>query len=467
MASRFGYAVWAKIRLNSEGNAPMPEVDDAALNRLEDRLDEWNCRGLWIIFHDYGGRSCAKWIPRSAVRSTVQRGAIFARANLNFTIDDHQVPHPRFGADSGDFFVVADHNTLAPVPYHPGTARVHGWMRTEEGDVWEGCPRTRLAIQLNRLTERGLSARVAFEPEFSLYRRETNGKLQPADQHAMYSVDRISSQFELLDRIQATLAEQAVDVIQVGSEYGKGQLEINLAHETPIKAADDLLVFRDTVRALAREDGLIATFMPKPYAAAAGNGLHVHLSLWDLDGGNDRSTGGEPLGLSSEMNHFIGGVLEHAPAICGVAAPTVNSYKRLQPASWAPAHVAHAAGNRSVLVRIPGSHRRRLEFRSGDNTSNPYLLLTALISAGIDGLDRELDPGEPADEDLGHAAGEGIRFLPRTAGEALDAVEACEPVMDGLGPVCGPELLRVKRYELARYDVEVGDWERDVYLERV
>ncbi|MEZ4571971.1 MAG: hypothetical protein R2849_16915 [Thermomicrobiales bacterium] len=345
-------------------------------------------------------------------------------------------------------------------------------MRTEDGEKWEGCPRTRLADQLDRLAERGFSAQVAFEPEFSLYRPAPDGSLEPVDYHAMYSVDRINDQFDLLSRIQDALDQQCVDVIQIGSEYGKGQLEINFDHHHPIKAADDLLVFRDTVRALAREDGLVATFMPKPRADAAGNGLHVHLSLWNEAGDEDRSTGYSHLGLSEDMSHFIGGVLADAPAICGVAAPTVNSYKRLQPASWAPAHIAYASGNRSALVRIPGASRRRLEFRSGDNTSNPYLLLTALIAAGIEGMDEKIDPGAPAAEDLGHTGRseleqEGIRFLPRTAGEALDAVENSRVVMDALGPVCGPELLRVKRYELARYDVEVGDWERDVYMERV
>lgn len=450
----------------------MPPISDSDLDRFEGHLESWDCRNLWIIFHDYSSRSCAKWIPESAIRSAVRRGGVFARANLNFSIDDHQAPHPRFGADSGDFFAVPDLDTLAPVPYRPGLARAHSWMRTESGEPWDGCPRTRLAEQLERLAERGLSAQVAFEPEFSLYRRGPDGELEPADQHAMYSVDRVSDDYDLLSEIEQALVAQNVEVIQIGSEYGKGQVEINMAHAAPMKAADDLLIMRDTVRAMARDAGLVATFMPKVSAAAAGNGLHVHLSLWDTEGAEDRSTGDGPLGLSADMSHFIGGVLAHAPAICGVAAPTVNSYKRLQPASWAPAHISYGTGNRSALVRIPGSTRRRMEFRSGDNTSNPYLLLTALIGAGIDGLENATDPGQPANEDLGHASqqeldAEGIRFLPRSVGEALDAIEADETVMRALGPVCGPELLRVKRFELARYEVEVSDWERDVYMERV
>jgi glutamine synthetase len=444
----------------------------AELDAVEQRLDEWGCRGLWIIFHDYSTRACAKWVPRSAVRQALRRGGIFARANLNFTIDDQQVPEPHFGADSGDFFALPDPETLAPVPYRPGMARVLSFMTTEQGQLWEGCPRGRLLEALERLTEHGLTARVAFEPEFTLYRRDEGGALQPADDFAMYTVDRVDASFELLCAIEETLAQQGVDVVQIGSEYGKGQIEINLGHEQPLKAADDLLTFRDSVRALARDAGLVASFMPKPYAGAAGNGLHVHLSLWGANGSSDRSSGSEALGLSREMTRFIGGVLSHAPALCGVGSPTVNSYKRLQPASWAPAHIAYGSGNRSVLVRIPGSSRRRLEFRAGDNTSNPYLFLTALIAAGIDGLERDLDPGDPAESDLGHAATDiltehGVKLLPRTAGEALDAIEADEVVMEALGPVCGRELLRVKRFELERYNTQVGEWERSVYMERV
>jgi glutamine synthetase len=204
----------------------------------------------------------------------------------------------------------------------------------------------------------------------------------------------------------------------------------------------------------------------------AGSGVHLHLSLWDAAGEMSRSEGDGPLGLSTELTHFMAGVLVHARAVCGVAAPTVNSYKRLLPGSWAPAHIAFGAENRAVLVRVPGVSRRRIEFRAGDHTSNPHLVLAALIGAGIDGLDRRLDPGDPAAGDIGRIDQSeldrrGVRLLPRSAVEALDSVEADAVVMQALGPICGPELLRIKRYELARYETQVTDWERAVYLERV
>lgn len=448
----------------------MADRDDAALELLERRIEADGIRGLWITWHDYSARACAKWVPKAAIPGALRTGGVFARANLNFTIDDQQVPNPRFGADSGDFFAIPDPATYAPVPYRDGIGRVLANLHTEDGDWWEGCPRGRLQQAIDRLRERGLTVRAAFEPEFALFHR-TPTNYAPIDAFAMYSVDRIDANRDLLEAIESSLTAQGIEVIQIGSEYGAGQLEVNLHHQPPMKAADDLVTFRETVKALARDHDLVASFMPKPFEHLAGNGVHVHLSLWSGDGEESRSEGDGSLGLSSELARFMAGVLTHASAICGVASPTVNSYKRLLPGSWAPAHIAYATENRAALVRVPGRSRRRIEFRAGDHTGNPYLVLATLLAAGIDGLERHLDPGEPASGDLGHLdslmlAKQGVDLLPRSAGEALNAVEEDEVVMDALGPVCGPELLRIKRFELQRYATQVTDWERAVYLER-
>ena len=450
----------------------MAVVDDVAVSELEKRIEADDLDGLWIVFHDYSARACAKWIPRASIASALRRGGVFARANLNFTIDDHQVEHPRFAADSGDMFAIPDPDTYAPVPYRPGIGRVLSHLCTEDGELWDGCPRGRLQRVLDQLAERGLSAQTAFEPEFTLFARNSTAGYEPMDTFAMYSVDRIDAHADLLGRIDQALTAQGIRVIQIGTEYGAGQLEINLHHEAPMKSADDLVTFRETVKSIARDSGIVASFMPKPFAELAGNGVHVHLSLWDANGNDSKSEGDGPVGLSRELAQFMAGVLAHAPAICGVSAPTVNSYKRLLPGSWAPGHIAWGSGNRAVLVRVPGSSRRRIEFRAGDHTANPYLFLTALIAAGIDGIDRQLDPGPPVEGDIGHmniayVERMGGRFLPRTATDALNAIEVDVTIMDALGPVCGPELLRVKRHELARYETHVNEWERQVYLERV
>jgi len=437
-----------------------------------ERIGTDNLRGLWIVWHDYAARANGRWFSGASIPGALANGTPFCHANLNFMMDDQQVPRPHFGADAGDFVAMPDMETYAPLPYHPGIGRVLSYLRTESGEPWEGCPRTRLRDMLEALAHRGFSARAAFEPEFTLFRTTENGNYATADTFTMYSVARMEAEHDLLNEIEMTLAQQGIRVVGMGAEYGAGQLEINLHHEPPIKAADDLLTFRETVKALVRRCGLIASFMPKPYEHLAGNGLHVHLSLWNTKGNEDRSAGDGPLGLSAAMTQFIAGVLAHAPALCGVCAPTVNSYKRLLPGSWAPAHIGYAADNRAALVRVPGALRPRMEFRAGDHTAHPHLALAALIAAGIDGLDRQLDPGPPATGDLGHLpddalAGQGVRLLPRTAHEALDALEADPIVMAALGPICGPELLRIRREELARYDRHVSDWERAVYLERV
>jgi len=443
-----------------------------AQRAFEKRVGADNLRGLWIVWHDYAARANGRWFPGASIPGALANGTLFCHANLDFTTDDQQVTHPRFGADAGDFVAMPDPETYAPLPYHPGIGRVLSDLRTEAGEPWAGCPRTRLRDMLDALAQRDLSVRAAFEPEFTLFRKNDDGNYMPADAFTMYSVARMGAEHDLLDEIETTLAAQGVRVVGMGAEYGAGQLEINLHHELPVKAADDLLTLRETVKALARRRGLVASFMPKPYEHLAGNGVHLHLSLWDIGGDDDRSAGDGPLGLSAEMTHFIAGVLAHAPALCGVFAPSVNSYKRLQPGSWAPAHIGYAAGNRAALVRVPGAARPRMEFRAGDHTAHPHLALAALIAAGMDGLDRHLDPGPPATGDLGHLpddalAAQGVRLLPRTAHEALDALEADPVVMAALGPVCGPELLRIRRDELARHDRHVSDWERAVYLERV
>jgi glutamine synthetase len=266
-----------------------------------------------------------------------------------------------------------------------------------------------------------------------------------------------------------------VTVEQLGKEYGPGQYEATTHYADPIKAVDDYLTLKEVVRALARDAGWVASFMPKPYAHLPGCGLHLHLSLWDVDGQRDLSRGetdGEP--LPPVGRHFLGGLLAHAPALTGVGCPIVNSYKRLLPGSWAPAHICWGVGNRAALVRIPSLTRRRhIEFRSGDNAANPFIFLTAVLAAGLDGLRNQIQPPAPVTEDVGfittegEAAARGLAFLPRTLPQALAALEADKVVAEALGPVILGEFLKVKRSELAAYNLHVHPWERKMYLEAI
>lgn len=440
---------------------------------LLERLDSDDSDCLWLIYHDYSGRACTKVVPRESFTTALERGIVFARANLSMRVDDQQPADASFLADTGDFLAIADPSSYARVPYRESTARAHVFMRQDDGSAWDGCPRTRLQQMVAAYAGRGLSARVGFEPEFILFRPGEENEYRPADADGMFTLRGLDRHYTLFQSIIGDLREMGIAVTQLGKEYGAAQYEATTTPADPIAACDQYLTYKEVVRARALEAGMIATFMPKPYAHLPGNSLHVHLSVWDAQGERELSCGenGEHP-LSTTGRHMLAGLLNHAVALSGVGCPVVNSYKRLQPGSWAPAHICWGIGNRSALVRVPGTGvRRHLEYRAGDNAANAFVYLTALLAAGLDGIARAIEPPASIDDvDVGHlssaeAATRGLQFLPRTLPAALDALEADEVLAQALGPVVLTEHLKVKRSELAAYDLHVHPWERAMYLE--
>ena len=439
------------------------------LRRLKDDQIEY----LWVTYHDYNGRACAKTLPKSKFESAVHDGVAFARANLNFGVDDHNAPDGIWQAQTGDFLALPDPKAYWKLPYLGDTAIVFCNMMTEAHQPFAGCPRQNLAKAVASFAADGIDITAALEAEFSLFEKTDAGDYTPCRAGGMFTVAGLNQFADLLHEIVAALETMGLQVEQLGKEYGPSQFEFTVRYDNPLAAADNCLISQEVTRALALRHGLIASYMPKPFTDLAGNGLHVHLALWDRASGDNLLAGG---GLSDPLSdigrHFMGGLMAHAPGICGIGAPTVNSYKRLQPASWAPAHIAWGVGNRGVLLRVPDVNQRcRIEYRAGDNTCNPYFFLTALLAAGRDGMKRRLDPGAPFnDDDVGHF-GEGQRrqhgidYLPRSLPAALDALENDEVLMAALSPVIGAEFLKVKRKELDTYNLTVHQWERQMYLE--
>ena len=427
---------------------------------------------LQVIYHDYSGRAGAKTVPKEAFAAAVMRGVVFARANLDFTLDNHQVAGAAFLAHTGDFMAVPDPSSYAVLPQYERAARVHTFMREGDGSAWEGCPRTRLNEMLERYAEKDLSVQVGLEPELILFEPGENGDYKPVESGGMFSLGSLDQFYPFWQDVIDALRVMNVEIEQLGKEYGPGQYEGTPRYGEPLKAVDDYLTYKEVVRSLARDAGMVATFMPKPYAHMAGSGLHMHISLWDREGKRDQSNGeADDAPLSELGRRFVAGLLDHAPALVGVGSPIVNSYKRLQPGSWAPAHVCWGVGNRAALVRIPGmGDRRHIEFRSGDNAANPFIFLTSLLAAGLDGIESGASLPEPVSEDVGHLSSEeanarGLAFLPRSLPDALAAVEADPVIAEALGATVWAEFLKVKRAELAAYDVHVHPWEREMYLE--
>ena len=257
-------------------------------------------------------------------------------------------------------------------------------------------------------------------------------------------------------------------VEQYYPELGHGQQELSVRHAPALRAADNMVWYRETARGVAWRQGLWASLAPQPIPDQAGNGAHLHASLWEAgpDGGpgerNVLYDAADPRGLSALACHWIGGLLAHLPALVALTCGSVNSYRRLTPQSWRSAFTCWGMDNREAAVRVPSrmwgldEASTNLELKPSDATGNPYLALGAVIHAGLDGIRNKLDPGRPVDTDPATLSGatrrrRGIRRLPSSLGQALDALEADELLCEALGPLRRDAYLAVKRSEVAAF----------------
>ena len=264
-------------------------------------------------------------------------------------------------------------------------------------------------------------------------------------------------------------------MFQIDHEDANGQFEINFTYADALRTADNMILFKMAASEVAKQHGAIATFMPKPFSNRTGTGTHFHLSIGTATEQNAFHDAADPrgLGLSQLGYWFLGGLLAHARALAAICAPSVNSYKRLvvgrslSGATWAPAYIAYGDNNRTACVRIPFG---RIELRLPDGAANPYLATAALAAAGLDGIERRLDPGEPLNINLYELSEQDIRargigLLPQSLNEALDALEADQVVQQGIGTALAAEFVRLKRMEWIEYSRHVSDWEVQRYLE--
>src|SRR5258705_3830020 len=267
----------------------------------------------------------------------------------------------------------------------------------------------------------------------------------------------------VIQDIIAALTEQGLTVELSHPELGWGQQELSIRHAPALSAADNQITYRQTVRAVAGENGLIASLAPKPFADQAGSGAHLHWSIWDRDHTTNRLADGRgEHGLSQLARNAIAGGLQHLPGLLGLTTPSTNSFRRLQPHYWSSAYTAWEIENREAAVRVPSRYwddeagSTNLELKASDNSANPYISLGGVIAAALDGITRGLDPGEPVDQDPGNLSDDerekrGIRRFPTTSKDALDELERDEVLMGALGPGLATEYLKVRRAEAAAY----------------
>lgn len=419
-----------------------------------------------LLFVTQSGEVRAHSVDLSKVESAVSKGVTLSQLVQSYNALGLRDKSGRFDA-AGEVRLRPDPDTFRPLPYAERAGAMLCDVRTLDGDPWPVDPRSSLRAACERLEAEGLSPRVAFESEFHLF-VEDEGGVERVDHRGAYSTRSTRETHDTLLSMTDALKSQGIPVEKYYPEYAAGKHEIVTGHQPGVRAADQHVLLRETVDSVARNDGYRATFLPRPFDHST-NGCHVHLSLWDDD---NALYDAERDGLSDTGRQFTAGLLEHAPALVALTAPTANSYARLQPQIGAAAFVCWGHGNREALVRIPAPEpdddgaSTRLEFRAADNTANPYLALLGLLAAGKDGIDRELEPRAPVSVDPGNLstserADRGIERLPRTLGEALDSLEADPVLMDALGTDLAETYLEVKRSHWESFTESAASWERD------
>lgn len=445
---------------------PAPPSEHAIQEAL-DRLAEHQVAVVDLQFSDIAGGMKALTIPANLVAETFEHGYRFDGAAL--------AGHRR--QVELDLYLAPDPGSLIVLPQSenaPRRAQIFCWVLRRDGQPFPGDPRSTLQAQLKRAAGLGFDYQLGVEMEFYLVSQATDDSATPAStDHAGYFDAGEDARSSARDEIIATLQEMGIRVGGAHHETGPGQQEMALLYAGGIRVADQIISTRQVIRSIANQRGLHATFMAKPYSNSPGSGMHFLQRLKSYPEGQDLLRG-DPASseeITPVARHFIGGQLAHAAGMAAVLNTTVNSYKRLADGHRAPRHATWARVSQASFIRVPSVARDApadIELRSPDAMTNPYLAIAVALSAGLDGIQQNEDPGPPLDENLvSYDAGElfrlGIPALPRTLEEALDAFATDTVCQDALGAYIADQMLTVKRAEWHDYWRHVSQWEHDRY----
>jgi glutamate---methylamine ligase len=416
-----------------------------------------------ISFVDLFGTMRAKIVPASAIDTVAKSGAGFA----GFAVWYDMTP-----ADP-DILATPDADSLIRLPWKPEVAWVAADLVMDGKEVAQN-PRQVLKRVVAAAAAEGFELKTGVECEYFLITPDGQAISDAADQQSKpcYDQQALMRRYDIVAEICDAMAALGWQPYQNDHEDANGQFEMNWDYDKALVTADRHAFFKFMVKSIAEKHGLRATFMPKPFGNLTGSGCHVHASLWSTRGGknlfDDRK--GE-LGLSQAAYHFIGGVMHSAEALCAIANPTVNSYKRinapptLSGATWSPNTVTYAGNNRTHMIRIPDSGR--FELRLADGAANPYLLQAAVLAAGLDGIRNKRDPGKRLDINMyteGHKA-KGAKRLPLNLLDALRALEKSAVIKAAFGEATLAAYLKLKHDDWNTYSRHLTDWERQTTLD--
>jgi glutamine synthetase len=430
-------------------------------------------RFVQLQFSDIMGAVKAVTIPIHQLPGSIKHGTWFDGSSIEgFT-----------RIAESDQYLQPDMSTFAEIPWQKGsgprgTARVICDVFTASGEPFVGDPRWVLRRQVERAEKMGYVVNFGPELEFFLFRTDDEGKIGalPHDQAGYFDYSTDLAQEVRQDMVDA-LEAFGIIIEAAHHEVARGQHEIDFQYSDALTTADNAVTFRTALKAIAQQHGLYATFMPKPIFGINGSGMHCHQSLYSI--AEKRNAFADPkskYGLSALATAYMGGVLTHARGMIVVLAPLVNSYKRLVPGYEAPTYLTWGQVNRSALIRVPKAspgksiEATRVEVRCPDPSTNPYLAFAVMIAAGLDGVEKGLDPGAPVEESLyemseAEIEKRGIKQLPGTLAEALDELEKDQVIRNALGDHVFNHFIEAKRAEWDEYRTQVTQWELDRYLE--
>ncbi len=439
----------------------------AVLEQVDIRkmVEDHNVKFIMLEFSDVQGIIKNVAIPVEQLESAMEGEIMFDGSSIQgFT-----------RIQESDMYLKPDLDTFTILPWCNGSAasaRIICDIYDPSGSPFIGCPRNTLKRAMQKAEKLGLTMYAGPEPEFFLFMKDEKGAPTTitGDEAGYFDLAPMDAGEDARRDMVLALQDMNFEVEAAHHEVAPGQHEIDFRYADALRTADNIATFRFVVKTIANQHGLHATFMPKPIFGINGSGMHIHLSLF-RNGSNAFFDPEATYQLSDTARHFLAGVIEHARSFAAITNPLVNSYKRLVPGYEAPVYIAWSERNRSPLIRVPAVRGAgtRIELRNPDPACNPYLALSVVLAAGIDGVEKGLEPPEPVTDNIYEMTEEekdarGIDSLPGNLSEALQELVRDPVIVDALGPHIMEYFIRAKKAEWDKYRMVVHQWELDEYL---
>jgi glutamine synthetase len=440
------------------------------LKEIQQKIKEANIDSLRIDFPDLHGICRSKLVPARRLEELLEEGVKHVQATyaVDFANDVAMGTGTGSSIQWRDMTIKPDPGTFAVLPHLQCTARFIGNAYGPTGEPVAVDPRHVLKRIIKRYEDLNLKPMAASELEFFLFHKggEANGEIYNASPSCVYQVNPIIDPQGILRTLQNLLLQLGLDIIYINHEFFPGQFEVNWKYDHALKMADQTFTFKYVCKEVAALNNLLLTFMGRPKTESGGSGYHIHISLGDPKSGKNLfENPGAENGVSDQLRYFLGGQMAHARGMSAILAPTINSYARFVLGAFCPYYLVWGWDNRTVYCRVPAERgsATRVENRGPCASANPYLALSAVLAAGLDGIENKIDPGHPVSGDAYSAEPGTYETVTFDLRDALTDLKADKALCNALGPELIKAFVALKEHEIERFRTHVTDWEFNEY----